>query len=265
MPEPSIIPDVSVFSISQATRATFTELYFQYTCLVFIHVGSKRVLCPVNGEMIGKADEMMVFPPGAIVTLENRPVLDNGYRATGVCFSHPMVKAVFPIKKRVATPFGIQILQLCSDQVLKILDSVQNTLKDEELPESIRQHRLLEPLIWLKYHGVQLSPYEDENPLSKVRRLIETDLSHPWRSSEVAEYFSISESTMRRWLAKSGQGFARTLQNTRLEHSLSLLQSTDIPISDIALDCGFKTPSHFSDSFRKRFGIKPSEIRNVEN
>ncbi|MEM9245622.1 MAG: AraC family transcriptional regulator, partial [Cyanobacteria bacterium P01_F01_bin.153] len=210
MPEPSTIPDVSVFPISQATRATFTELYFKYTCLIFIQVGSKRVLCPVNGEMIGNTDEVMVFPPGAIVTLENRPVLNNGYLAIGVCFSHPMVKAVFPTKKRGAQPFGIQILQLGSDPVLKILDSVQNTLKDEDLPESIRQHRLLEPLIWLKHHGVQLAPHEDENPLSKVRRLIETDLSHSWRSSEVAEYFSISESTMRRWLAKSGQGFAKT-------------------------------------------------------
>ncbi|MGD1852061.1 MAG: helix-turn-helix transcriptional regulator [Cyanophyceae cyanobacterium] len=208
---------------------------------------------------------MMVFPPGAIVTLENRPVLDNDYRATGVCFSHPMVEEIFPPRKQGAKPFGIQILKIGSDQVLKILDSVQNTLKDENLPESIRQHRLLESLVWLKHHGIQLSPHEDENPLSKVRRLIETNLSHPWRSSEVAEYFSISESTMRRWLAKSGQGFAKTLHNTRLEHGLSLLQSTDIPISDIALDCGFKTPSHFSDSFRKRFGIKHSEIRKVES
>ncbi|MEM6502026.1 MAG: AraC family transcriptional regulator [Cyanobacteria bacterium P01_C01_bin.89] len=199
------------------------------------------------------------------MTLENRPVLNNGYRAIGVCFSHSMVKVVFPSQKQGAKPFGIQILQIGSDLVLKILDSVRNTLQDENLPESVRQHRLLEPLIWLKHHGIQLSPSEDENPLSKVRRLIETDLSHPWRSGEVAEYFSISESTMRRWLAKSGQGFAKTLQNTRLEHGLSLLQSTDIPISNIALDCGFKTPSHFSDSFRKRFGIKPSEIRKVES
>ncbi|MFK8183968.1 MAG: helix-turn-helix transcriptional regulator [Phormidesmis sp.] len=112
---------------------------------------------------------------------------------------------------------------------------------------------------------VHSSPPEEENPLSKVRRLIQTDLSHPWRSNEVAAHFAISEATMRRWLAKSGQGFSKILQNTRLEHGLSLLQSTDIPILDIALSCGFKTPSHFSESFKKRFGIKPSEIRKAEN
>lgn len=265
MLETSATSDVSVLSISQATTATFTDLYFQHTFLFFIQVGSKRVFCPINGELIGHAEDVMIFPPGSIVTLENRPVLDNDYRAIGVCFPHHMVEAVFPSKKSRAKPVGIQILQTCSDQTLQILDTIQATLKDKRLPKPIRLHRLLEPLVWLKYYGIQLSPHEDEKPLSKVRRLIETDLSHPWRSSEVADYFSVSESTMRRWLAKSGQGFAKTLQNIRLEHGLSLLQSTDIPISEIALNCGFKAPSHFSDSFRKRFGIKPSEIRKLED
>ncbi|MEM8611699.1 MAG: AraC family transcriptional regulator [Cyanobacteria bacterium P01_H01_bin.105] len=265
MPETSTLADVSILSISQATTATFTDFYFQHTFLVFIQVGSKRVLCPINGELIGHAENVMIFPPGSMVTLENRPVLGNDYRATGVCFPQHMIEAVFFNEKSRAKPVGIQILQNCSDQALKMLDTIQTTLKDKKVPGPIRRHRLLEPLIWLKYSGIQLSPHEDEKPLSKVRRLIETDLSHPWRSSEVADYFSISESTMRRWLAKSGQGFAKTLQNTRLEHGLSLLQSTDIPISEIALNCGFKTPSHFSDSFRKRFGIKPSEIRKLED
>ncbi|MEM9088032.1 MAG: AraC family transcriptional regulator [Cyanobacteria bacterium P01_F01_bin.53] len=256
--------DVSVLSISQATTATFTDLYFQHTFLFFIQVGSKRVLCPINGELIGDAEDVMIFPPGAMVTMENRPVLGDDYRATGVCFSHRMIEAVFPKENSKADPTGIQLLQDGAGQSLQILNAVQATLNDTALPEPIRQHRLLEPLIWLKSRGIYLSPQAEESPLSKVRKLIQKDLSHPWRSHEVAEHFAISEATMRRWLAKSGQGFSKILQNTRLEHGLSLLQSTDISILDIALSCGFKTPSHFSDSFRKRFGIKPSEIRKVE-
>ncbi|MEM9003785.1 MAG: AraC family transcriptional regulator [Cyanobacteria bacterium P01_F01_bin.86] len=264
-PEASQTLAVSVVPISQATTATFTDLYFQHTFLFFIQVGSKRVLCPINGELLGHAEEVMIFPPGSMVTMENRPVLDDDYRATGVCFPHAMIETVFADEKSKSEPVGIQIVQACAAQSRPILHTIQATLNDPELPEPIRQHRLLEPLIWLKYKGIHLSPHEEEKPLSKVRRLIETDLSYPWRSHEVADYFAISEATMRRWLAKSGQGFSKILQNTRLEHGLSLLQSTDIPISEIALNCGFKAPSHFSDSFRKRFGIKPSEIRKVED
>ncbi|NEQ47860.1 MAG: helix-turn-helix transcriptional regulator [Leptolyngbya sp. SIOISBB] len=258
-------PKMSVLSISQATTATFTELYFQHTFLFFIQVGSKRVLCPINGELIGHAEDVMIFPPGSMVTMENRPVLGDDYRATGVCFPGQMIKAVFSNEKSKPESAGIQIMPASTGQSFQLLGIIQATLNDTGIPEPIRQHRLLEPLLWLKYSGIHLSPHEEEKPLSKVRRLIETDLSHPWRSSEVASHFAISEATMRRWLTKSGQGFSKILQNTRLEHGLSLLQSTDMPISEIAFDCGFKTPSHFSDSFKKRFGIKPSEIRQVED
>lgn len=264
-PEAVATPDISVLEISQATTATFTDLYFQHTFLFFIQVGSKRVLCPLNGELIGQAEDVMIFPPGSMVTMENHPVLGNDYRATGVCFPHRMIETVFSNQTSKSASSGIQIVSASKGQSCQILNTIQATLAATDIPESIRQHRLLEPLIWLKSHNIHLSHHEEEKPLSKVRRLIETDLSYPWRSSDVAEHFAISEATMRRWLTKSGQGFSKILQNTRLEHGLSLLQSTEIPISHIALDCGFKTPSHFSDSFKKRFGIKPSEIRKVES
>ena len=56
--------DVSVISISQATTAIFTDLYFQHTFLFFIQVGSKRVICPLNGELIANVDDVIIFPPG---------------------------------------------------------------------------------------------------------------------------------------------------------------------------------------------------------
>jgi len=256
-------PGVFTVSISQATTATFTDLYFKTAFLFFIQVGSKRVLCPVNGELVGQAGDMIVFPMGSMVTLENRPVLTAHYRATGVCFSQRLIHDVFAQEPLLSASTGIQVVQ--DRAAPQILHTVQTTLSDSDLPDAIRQHRLLEPLIWLKSRGVYLASYAEETPLSQVRQLIETDLSHPWRSYEVAEHFAMSEATLRRWLAKSGQGFAKILQNTRLEHGLSLLQSTRLPITDIALDCGFKTPSHFSESFKKRFGIQPSAIRQRED
>ena len=265
MADPNCISDVSVVSISQATTATFTDLYFQRTFLFFIQVGSKKVLCPINGELVGNTGDVIVFPAGSIVTLENRPVFNANYRATGICFPEEIIRQVFPDQRSKRGALGVQVVPSHFNLTSKILNPLRVTLQNQDLPESIRVHRLLESLIWLKHYGVQLSAYEEESPLSKVRRLVETDLSHPWRSSEVAEHFAMSESTLRRWLAKSGQGFAKLLQNTRLERGLHFLHSTDIPISEIALNCGFKTPSHFSDSFRKRFGIKPSEIRKIED
>lgn len=255
---------VSILSVTQATTATFTDLYFTLTFLFFIHAGSKRVICPTNGEMIGEAGDVMIFPPGSVVTMENRPILNASYQADGVCFTHDLVDMVFagPPPRNVSP--GIQVLRAASHRPSEILDLIKETLDRDGLPPAIRQHRLLEPLIWLRQNGVQFPTRGEEQPWGKVRRLIETDLSHPWRVTEVAGHFAMSEASFRRWLAKSGPGFAQILLNTRLEKGLTLLQTTDVPILHIALECGFKTPSHFSESFRKRFGITPKMIRSAE-
>jgi AraC-like DNA-binding protein len=39
--------------------------------------------------------------------------------------------------------------------------------------------------------------------------------------------------------------------------------SSHVPISTIALDCGFSDISHFNRVFRRRFGCTPSDARNA--
>lgn len=256
---------VSIYPISQATTATFADLYFRLTFLFFIERGSKHVETPTQGAMLGEEGDLIIFPPGSMVTMVNRPVLGEDYRALGVCFTHDLIDAVYADLPTPPEAKGVQIVRAASHHPADILALIQATVNDETLPDTIRQHRLLEPLIWLREHGIHLPTHVEDQPISKVRRLIETDLSHPWMADEVAAQFAMSEATMRRWLSKTGHGFAKILLHTRLEHGLSLLQTTDAQVSEIALDCGFKTPSHFSDAFRKRFGIKPKDIRLAAN
>ena len=252
---------VSIFPITQATTATFTELYFRLTFFFFIQRGSKYVLSPKQGEMLGEEGDLMIFPPGSMVTMENRPVMEGDYRALGVCYTHDLINSVFSDVPKFDATQGVQIVRASQHNPAGILSLIQDALDNDALPATIRNHRLLEPLLWLREQGFQLPTQVEDDPISQVRSLIETDLSHAWMADEVAAHFAMSEATMRRWLSKTGQGFAKILLHTRLERGLSLLQTTDAQVSQIALDCGFKTPSHFSDAFRKRFGIKPKDIR----
>ncbi|RVU17114.1 helix-turn-helix transcriptional regulator [Methylobacterium oryzihabitans] len=256
-------PGVSVLRITQATTATFANLYFRLTFLFFVRTGSKRVLCPVSGELVGQAGDVMIFPPASLVTMENRPLLHESYSADGVCFSDDLIEAVFSGRDPPAGPVGIQRLAAEPYRPGLVLDLLRHTLADPGLPPPIRRHRLLEPLIWLRENGVRLSGRGEEQPFSRVRRLIETDLARSWQRPEVAAHFAMSEATFRRWLARSGHRFSAILSSTRLERGLTLLQTTDLPVSRVALDCGFKTPSHFSDAFRARFGIAPRRIRSA--
>jgi AraC family transcriptional regulator len=47
----------------------------------------------------------------------------------------------------------------------------------------------------------------------------------------------------------------------RLRRASALLRTTTLPISLIATECGFKTPSHLSSKFRARVGASPSSYR----
>lgn len=256
--------EVSIFPVSQATTATFTNLYLRLTFLFFIHSGSKRVICPINGEMIGEAGDVMIFPSGLVETMQNRPILNSSYRADGVCFSHEMVETVFTDQPVRGPAPGIQIMRGGTGEAQSILQLIKETITRDDLLSSIKRHRLMEPLIWLRDNGIQRPVGHKETPWTKVRDLIETDVSRPWRTDDVANHFAMSEATFRRWLTKSGASFSQILSSTRLERGLTMLQTTDVAISRIALDCGFKTPSHFSDAFKKRFGIAPKLIRSVE-
>ncbi|MBA2304084.1 MAG: helix-turn-helix domain-containing protein [Acidobacteria bacterium] len=41
----------------------------------------------------------------------------------------------------------------------------------------------------------------------------------------------------------------------------ALLERTSRSALDIALDVGFKTPSHFTSRFRREFGVTPRAVR----
>jgi AraC-like DNA-binding protein len=48
------------------------------------------------------------------------------------------------------------------------------------------------------------------------------------------------------------------LTSIRLHHARVLMESTEQPVSEIALLCGYSSTEHFSTAYRQRFGVAPS-------
>lgn len=59
------------------------------------------------------------------------------------------------------------------------------------------------------------------------------------------------------------------VQRKRIFHAARLLSDTDLPVTDIALSCGFSNPSYFSKQFRKLMKKTPvnyrTEVRTNQN
>ncbi len=53
----------------------------------------------------------------------------------------------------------------------------------------------------------------------------------------------------------------RHLVQLRLDRARTLLLGSDLPVTEIALACGFSQPGHFSTAFRRSFAASPSRFR----
>lgn len=65
------------------------------------------------------------------------------------------------------------------------------------------------------------------------------------------------ERAFRRYLSQTPVGFVNAL---RLEKAQKLLMETDMSVTEVAVAVGFDGLAYFSRLFRKRFGIRPSDV-----
>jgi AraC-like DNA-binding protein len=61
--------------------------------------------------------------------------------------------------------------------------------------------------------------------------------------------------------ALTNDSIANYLLQQRLHWAWQLLKTTELNVSEIAYEVGFKDPSYFSRVFKKRFGGSPVEMR----
>lgn len=98
---------------------------------------------------------------------------------------------------------------------------------------------------------------------SRVANLLQSDLSKEWKLEEVCKALATSESNIRRKLQDENTGFRELLENLRLTLGLNMLQTTHLPINQVALECGYQSASRFSERFKKRFRTTPRELRQA--
>lgn len=242
--------------IRQSTTGTFEDLSFRSTCLIFVEEGVKRVVSGGAEVLVGEPGDVLVFTGNATATITNRVVEAEIYSATVIAYPDSVIAAVFG---PVPPSPPVQLVSSADSRVFSALEPAWEAWR-ADLPPAVLDHRLVEPLQWLAAEGRVIGP-RAPGPAEQIRTLIETDLSHPWRAEDAARHLAMSEATLRRHLSRSGHTFSRLLTTTRLERGLALLQTTELPISEVGSMCGFATPSHFSEAFKARFGLPPSGIR----
>lgn len=109
-----------------------------------------------------------------------------------------------------------------------------------------------------------LPPEAHANQL--IRRVmleLSRDLELSWSIEQMARCAGTSRRTLQRVFHRSGLSFKTALAAARLRAACHMLSGTFMPITEIALSCGYTDSAHFSRQFRRAAGMTPSVYRRI--
>lgn len=101
----------------------------------------------------------------------------------------------------------------------------------------------------------------------RIEQYFEQHYSENITATTVAKHLMISPDYFSFYFKKhTGQNFSLYLRNYRLEKACELLKSTDLKITTILEKIGYKSMTHFYESFAEKYGVTPSDYRknNIE-
>lgn len=104
--------------------------------------------------------------------------------------------------------------------------------------------------------------YVDSNDINRILDYIEKNLKKNVTLEEVAEFGAISPYYLcKLFKRKIGINFSTYIVNRKMEIAKELLEYTDMPILNIALELSYNEPNYFSKVFKKIEGVTPTEYR----
>lgn len=143
------------------------------------------------------------------------------------------------VQDRLGCDFHREVMQTCVFSGVRPGSAPQNGSALTRLGKT--NPTFLKALKWVEAH------YLDADCLTRLPAVCELS------SRQIQRFFQKS-------LGTTPKGY---LTELRLRRTASLLTITELPINDIALECGYDITSTFTKAFGQRFGTVPSRFREL--
>jgi AraC-like DNA-binding protein len=169
-------------------------------------------------------------------------------------------------------PDALRVMR-SSPRVLELASQLLALWSDQTLGAVERDLRTVIALmhILLEVHPMDVAP--SANPVYPinarekwwlVEKSLRQQLDRRHTMAEIAAMAGMSaRTTHRACLAATGLPPARRLHDLRVAHATSLLQHTDLPITEVAQRIGYSRVQEFSRDYRSQTGRTPREARRA--
>ncbi len=172
-----------------------------------------------------------------------------------------LTKSVFVMDgNRWSTAGGISSIDL----MLKIIaadhgEDMANNVADLMIYSTIRTDQDTQRLSVPTRIGVR------HPKLSQVIHMMEANIEDPMSPADLAEEVGMSTRQLERLFARYlNRSPKRYYMELRLQKARNLLLQTDMSVINVALACGFASPSHFSKCYRAHYNTTPYRERGSQ-
>lgn len=239
-----------------------------------IYVRSGFLTVSISGESyIGKTGEAFVVSPGNLHLMGAQTGTVDYYT-----FLFPLKYISFRtddmLDEKLLEPLNSGHLMICprvkdtAKELCEQLIEIYEAKKDESESKIATQVRtkiiLLQFILEMWKKGFVIE--NDTNGRNTVEKemvsYIQQNFTGKISLREFGEQFHLSEKYISRYFKEH---FHITLSQyvtyLRLEHAKQLLQDTDIPVTDVAMQSGYQNVSYFIRSFQKAYAVSPLKYR----
>lgn len=156
--------------------------------------------------------------------------------------------------------------KMCSD-ILKTLNtfafeyskSMKNMNITLEAQATIITHWIIRSILG---ETLDMRAVSADYSIARAQNYMEQHYAEKITSETLADLGYISVSSLnRKFKLETGKTPAQYLIELRIKKAKIMLRRKNIPLTDIALQCGFSSSAHFSTSFISHTSITPSEYR----
>jgi AraC-like DNA-binding protein len=254
-------------------RECIRGLQLEQPIMVVVLHGSKTIYLD-HREYIFQAGELFLVPSAITIDIINQPnVKDNIYIALVLELSNNLltrIRLAYPdlVKdidhRQYEIQFKIPLTSGLVDSFVYLVESAINNATNNHV--YLNEHHIMEVLLWLlnTEWRSQLLQIIYPDFLTQINNLLRRDLALPWTANKLAQELNMSVSTLKRKLKNYDRSFRQILIQARMNKAMQLLQQNQYTISEVALACGYESPSRFAARFRQYYRLNPSKINHLQ-
>lgn len=147
----------------------------------------------------------------------------------------------------------------------RVTPEIQLTTKDPVMQIQIKASLLQMIGILMRYHLIERMDWK-ENPKVESMKTVLSYISSNYHNKlyigELARLINMNEQYFCRFFKKGiGKTPIEYINDYRLSKVIQLLETTEKPILEICLDCGFNNVGNFQKMFRRKTGTTPRQYR----